>query len=339
MRILDFDPASAAECELSMCHDLLAVVFAADMPEDPPPSREAIVSSLVNRRVSEGKVVYRAGFVGERMIGLVKLSLPGPENAHIARVNVRVHPADRRAGVGTELLRSVMTSVLAAGRDVVLGDAVRAGTDGDAWTRALGFTTTMSTVMQVLEIAEVRRSEFDVQVPEGYEFVRWNGLVPERYLHAYVNARSAIADAPTARSTYQLGKWTPERVRRTEREYLDRGFEQRVVAVVDSADGVVAGFTVMLRKPDQEETGFQGDTVVLPAHRGRGLGRTVKAAMMRWLFDDNVAPVRVYTTTTTENTLMLRVNIALGYRSVRTMNVVECPTDALARRLGIVQKA
>lgn len=339
MRILDFKPTSATERELSACHELLAAVSAADLPEDPPLSREAIVSSLVNRRVSEGEVVYRAAHVAGRMTGLVKLSLPGPENAHIARVNVRVHPVERRAGVGTELLRSVMPLAQAAGREVILGDAVKAGTDGDAWTRALGFSTTLSIVMQVLEIAEVRRSQFDVPVPEGYGLIQWSGLVPERYLHSYATARSAIADAPTAQSTYQLGGWTPERIRRTEREYMDRGFEQRVVSAVDSVDGIIAGFTVMLRKVDQQATGLQGDTVVLPAHRGRGLGRTVKAAMMRWLLDDNAAPARVYTTTATENTFMQQVNIALGYHSVRVMNMVECPTDALATRLGVTAAA
>jgi RimJ/RimL family protein N-acetyltransferase len=70
------------------------------------------------------------------------------------------------------------------------------------------------------------------------------------------------------------------------------------------------------------------------AHRGHGLGVAMKAAMMRWLLADCPELERVITTTAAANTYMINVNLALGYRTVRTLVWTEISRSELAARLA-----
>ena len=57
--------------------------------------------------------------------------------------------------------------------------------------------------------------------------------------------------------------------------------------------------------------------MVVPAHRGHGLGLWVKAEMLRWLAADGGAVRRIRTTTEPSNDDMLRINERLGFRRIR----------------------
>ena len=58
----------------------------------------------------------------------------------------------------------------------------------------------------------------------------------------------------------------------------------------------------------------QGDTLVVPEHRGRRLGMLVKAANLRRLVDELPETQRVDTWNAEENRWMLGINVALGFR-------------------------
>ena len=83
-------------------------------------------------------------------------------------------------------------------------------------------------------------------------------------------------------------EWTVERVREAEAEVLALDVEERVVVAVHEPTGEVAGLTQLQLHPHRPRYGYQRDTAVLAAHRGHGLGRAIKAHMLRWLEDDGV---------------------------------------------------
>jgi len=58
--------------------------------------------------------------------------------------------------------------------------------------------------------------------------------------------------------------------------------------------------------------------VVVPAHRGRGIGRAVKRHMMATVAEARPAVREIGTTVADENGPMLAVNERLGYRRERT---------------------
>ncbi|MDH6135511.1 mycothiol synthase [Kitasatospora sp. MAA4] len=324
------DPSTAPEQLLADYHAMRAAVAAADSPEDPPLTYESAIGRLRTPPVGDGPCRFWVGHLDGRLAGSVRVALPEEANSGIVNVEVHVHPELRRRGVGTELLRSAMPAILDARRDTVLGLGMKPDSAGARWVDGLGFEVTHSTVMQVLLIARTPAQLWDVPAPAGYRLECWTGATPERLIDSYAAARQAIQDAPLGGTSYRATVWTPAQVRATDRELADAGAEQRVAIAVDEATDRVVGVHVIHNYPHRRESGFIYDTSVLAAHRGHGLGRAMKAAMMRWLADERPDLERILTTTATTNTHMIGINHALGYHSARTMNWVETPTARLA---------
>ena len=335
VQIRPFDPSMATERELVDHHEMSAAARALDMPEDPPLTYEAATGRLLSPPPTDGACIYWAAYLDGRLIGRVKAALPDGDNAGVAKVQVLVHPEQRRHGIGLALLRAAMPAILETKRGAIMGEAMKPDSAGARCADRLGFQITHSTVMQVLLVADVPADRWDVPVDPGYRLERWIGTTPEHLIDSCATARQAIRDAPTGQASFRdESTWTPESIREAERNLAAKGVEQRVVVAVDSATGLVAGLTGMLRYPHRREFGYQDNTSVLATHRGHGLGRAMKAAMMRWITRDWTGLDRIITASATENTYMIAVNRALGYYPARSMIWVETTPAQLAETLA-----
>jgi RimJ/RimL family protein N-acetyltransferase len=85
-------------------------------------------------------------------------------------------------------------------------------------------------------------------------------------------------------------------------------------------------------RPDQ---GYQMDTAVVPAHRGHGLGRFIKAEMLRWLTADRPLIERITTTNAADNVHMIRINSEIGFTTVVVLADIEADLSALRSRLDV----
>lgn len=146
------------------------------------------------------------------------------------------------------------------------------------------------------------------EVPAGYELVTWTGRTPDEFVERYAAGLNAIADASFGDTALNSGGYTVDRVRREESTVLAAGGDRWVMLVLHH--GEIAGVTVVQRYTVQPNTAEQLHTVVVPAHRGKGLGRLVKARMMHELTGIEV----IYTRTSSENRHMRRLNHSLGYQ-------------------------
>jgi mycothiol synthase len=173
-----------------------------------------------------------------------------------------------------------------------------------------------------LVLASGRIDRPDEEPPSCYRLARWTGAAPAALVESYAEARAAIHDAPAADSTFRHPSWTVGRVRAHERDLCDRGVEQRVVVAVHEATRAVVGLTELELHPNPPDLGFQSDTAVSAAHRGHGLGRFMKAAMVRWLVEERPAVRRIGTSTAADNTSMIAVNHQTGYRTVRFLTIL-----------------
>ncbi|WP_431906631.1 GNAT family N-acetyltransferase [Nonomuraea jabiensis] len=240
----------------------------------------------------------------------------------------------RRQGIGTALLRRALSESPVAGRELVVGRGVTAGGDGEHWIRALGFTVVQRVALQVLRVPEVDPALWEVPVPPGHRLERWTGAAPGTLVESYARARGAIHDAPTGDSSYRHPHWSVPRVRQAEHDARRRGVEHWTVVIVHEASDAVVGLTELEIFPGMPDTAVQQDTAVVPGHRGRGLGRTVKAAMMRRLLAERPEIGLVVTNVDASNDYMTRLNHQLGYVTTRTMLTAEAACGALESRLG-----
>jgi GNAT superfamily N-acetyltransferase len=256
------------------------------------------------------------------------------ESTHIGLTEVVVHPEERRQGIGTALLARLLPELRARGRTIVEGWQLTFGGDGPKWAEARGFRSVHTMLLQTLEIEEADDALWQVDVPAGYRTQRWIGAAPEELIGSFAQARDAIHDAPIGELAYREPVWTVDSVRAHEAEFRARGVENRVVVAIDESTGEVAGMTELAVKATNPLWGYQRETAVLPSHRGRGLGRCIKAEMIRWLLAERPGFVRIQTTTAAENVHMSRVNLQLGFQTVRTTLGVNAEVDTLESKLA-----
>lgn len=329
-----FDPYTATGQDLADVHILRAEATSTDRPEDPPVSYEEAIGRLRHQPLAGGPCRHWAAYLQDRLIGLAEIALPDGDNATVALGEIDVRPSCRRRGIGTALLRAAMPAILAVGRGTVVGGGLKLDGAGARWTEALGFQVTRRVVMQQLDIDATDPGIWEIQPPSGYRTVRWAGQAPADLLASFAAARPAFDDAPRGQTSYRPTAWTPQLIRAEEQELAAHGTEQRVVAALDLASGQVAGLTTVRCYSHRHTSCLQGDTSVRAEHRGHGLGRAVKAEMMRWLTADYPELDRVYTTTAPENVHMISINLAVGYHTVRTMIWTEITTSQLAKNLA-----
>jgi GNAT superfamily N-acetyltransferase len=322
-----FAPRTAAPEELRAWYDIFREVAVTDFPDTPVPPYDAYVRQLCGPGQPGTQGRWDARLAG-RVLGTASAVLPTDGNRERAVLAVRVAACDRGAGVGTRLLRAALPRVREHGCRWIASQ-VREGGDGERWANALGFRQVLRRSSHHLDVRAVDPARWRVDPPAGLTFRQWTDTAPEDLVAGFARARDAIADQPMGGSAYRHQPWTAERVRRYEAGTLAAGESHRYVAAVDARGGTVAGFTELAIIPGQGSHCRQEDTAVLPEFRGLGLGRAMKALMMRWLTTEHPGIERVRTVTAAENVHMIRVNAQLGYTTDHTVITVEADVGAV----------
>ncbi|EWM09701.1 GCN5-related N-acetyltransferase [Kutzneria sp. 744] len=303
-----------------------------DWSDEPLGDYDTTITMLRSPFTTFGPELHWAAYHDGHMVGHLKLSFPEEEGSTLSMAKITVHPDFRRRGAATALLRNALPALRSRGRTTLDAWSLTKGGPGHQWAANRGFTPVHETVMQRLAINDVDGSLWDVPAVPGYRTISWNDSAPDELVASYAAVQDAIQDAPLGNTSFRYARWTIERVRQAEAARREKGIEQRVVVAVCESTGEVAGYTeVDLRRKDRA---LQLGTAVLPAHRGHGLGRLIKAQMARWLRSDRPELDRVLTTTASSNTHMIRVNHQIGFTTTRTMLVVSGSVDALEEQLN-----
>ncbi|GAA4577078.1 GNAT family N-acetyltransferase [Planotetraspora kaengkrachanensis] len=240
--------------------------------------------------------------------------------SHRAELDLRVHPAERRRGVGSLLLDAAVAAARGEGRRCVITQA-EAGSPGDLFLAARGFRRVLTLRFTRLPLATVDLAALTeiVERPHpGYRLAAWDGVVPDDLAETFTASRRAMDDMPMDETDYGTVVWDVERVRDAAHAVEKRGDLLHTVAAVDESDGTIAGFTELVVPGDGRGDAQHYGTGVLPEHRGRGLGRWMKAEAIR------LARVRhpdlggLLADTADGNAPMRRINDEFGYTPTHT---------------------
>ncbi|WP_405489565.1 GNAT family N-acetyltransferase [Streptomyces sp. NBC_00096] len=308
------------DAEAQAWREVLTASRAADLPQLPAPSPGEVAGRL---RVppARGRSVRWAS---ENGIASLLLFTDG-SNDHTAFLDeLTVRPDARRRGEGTALWRRVREELLAQGRTSVSME-VDLGGAGQAFAESVGFENVLpmawyvQDVRDLQDVREARESREDAASPvPGYELLCWPGLVPDDWAPAVAVAHGAMDDAPSGDLDQRVQTWTAERLHAAHRLILARGGALTTVAAV-TPDGEVAAYTELVLPDPAGPRALQYDTVVVPGHRGRGLGLAVKRRMLGAARTRHPSLRHIATSVADENTPMLAVNAALGYRRERAV--------------------
>jgi GNAT superfamily N-acetyltransferase len=255
-----------------------------------------------------------------RIVGTADLGLTVEDNLHLAEVQARVHPEVRRRGIGRALHDELVRRARSEGRTTLLVE-LNSPLEGEPspayrFATALGYQVVHEQDHHVLQlpVASARLDAFP-EVPEGYEVVTWRNRAPDEVVGAYAAMHTQMGrDVPSGGVDHQPVEITVERVR-TGEERLAAAYDQVVAVARRRSDGVLGGYTLVYLAHEADYV-VQDDTLVMPEHRGHGLGLALKVAVLRVLAAEHPERRLVHTWNALENAFMQRINRDLGFRPV-----------------------
>ena len=262
------------------------------------------------------RIAWLAADADGNPVGSAFLRLNSRESqAHLAELQLNVHPAERRRGVGSQLLGAVVSAAHDHEVRTLLADAT-ADSPADRFLQHHDFAIGLTLVYARLRLADAHPAVPDVP---GYRLISWRGVVPDELAQTFTDARSGMNDAPSGDIAYEADPWDVERTWHAAQVIEERGDRLTTVAAVDDSTGAIIGFTELVVPGDGKGDAQHYGTAVLPEHRGHGLALWMKAEQIletRVRFPDLAG---LLTDTGDTNGPMRRINSRLGYRPTKTV--------------------
>lgn len=265
--------------------------------------------------------VTQAGLLGRAAdgspVGVGIVEIPLKDNPELAYLELWVEPQYRRAGHGTAILAALIDAARERGRTTAYAEARwdEAGADrGNCmFAAAQGFHLNLVDAHRVLPLPAAPP---DAPARDGYVLRGWRGACPDEWVDEYANLLALITqEAPSGELKLENEFYDAARVRANE-DLLARVGRQMHVSVALSPQGALAGHTQLVFSEPPQTDAFQWDTLVLPEHRGHGLGFALKAHAMTAARDLLAGRTYIHTYNAVSNAPMIAVNERLGYRHV-----------------------
>lgn len=309
------------------------------MPEDPPIPIELNVRRARNRPgpavLEQTDWIVRAG--GEVIAAADLQRWKTVENPHWRDAWIGVRPEHRRRGLGTRLLAEVARAAERIDPEIVLGswqsDRVPAGS---AFAQAIGAKVGLAMRTSQLVLKDVDRelvAKWAAIRTPGYRLAWVDGDMPEELVANAIVAFDTMNTAPLGDLQFGAWKTTAEEIRTWDETRRKSGGQHRLVIAIDEATGATVGFTEVGRHPLIGWLIRQQGTAVVPEHRGRGIGKWMKAVMLDRIFREWPDALFVRTGNAYVNAPMLSINDRLGFKPAFTTNIYQVPLADVKRYL------
>lgn len=255
-------------------------------------------------------------------------------NPDLLRTGISVAPDHRHEGIGTLLLSHVVEIAEDLGRHILSGVVFDTVDSGGAFARNLGATETMEFHMNSLHLPTLNLdllrewSGDGTRRAPGYSLRLVEGDWPAELLEGMAHLYHVLErDMPTPQS-WEPHEWTADRVEQMQAHY-SQGMESLSTFAIRDEDEQLAGMSQLVRRHADPSTWLVTTTMVDPEHRGRALGKWLKAAVCleaveRWPDGGWMETGNAFT-----NEAMLGINLAMGFQPEYTMTDVEVDLETV----------
>lgn len=333
------DPRTAPEATLRRLHEHYVHHDAELLPDDPPEPYEQRVADW--RNLPDHVDVRRWALSdgdGILAVAVVYMNRFEDLNNGFARIHVRVDR--RREGHATQLAAPVLEFLEDNERKSLITD-VPADAPYEPWLEDLGLKKSLEDKRSRLVLDDVDWGLMDSWIhraaerASGYELLALSTPIPEEHLEAFCEVLHVMNTAPKEDLDFEDFVMTPKKWRDIEAKKAASKTEGRFLIAVAPETGRFAGLTEIILPHWQRDLAWQGDTGVDPAHRNLGLGRWLKAEMLKRLVEERPEVTRIDTYNAGSNEPMLNINLEMGFRPILIQHAWQGPTASVRERLGL----
>jgi mycothiol synthase len=318
-----------------------APLHAEAAPDDPRRPLAEEMAAVRNQPPAEDGVVLVARDAAGAIVGFLDCGweqVPGVD--HTLMTDLAVLPGWRRGGLGALLLDRVTGVAEQRGLRLIIGRTRDNVPSGAAFCARFGAEPAFVGRENRLDLRSVDRelvarwiADGPVRAP-GYRLEFVVGRTPPELVSRVAAVLNVMNTAP--REDLDIGDipMTADLVRENEEAALAAGEQLWALYAVEESSGRFVGLTTIEIRPGTPDRVRVGDTGVDPEHRGRALGKWLKATITQRILDELPEVRWVITWNAGSNDAMLGINTELGFRTAAVHTTWQVATDQLRARLA-----
>lgn len=320
MKIVDFDAHTASEDVKRGVHEALVDMELDWIPDEPPPPYEENLATWLAMGGSHRKDQRWVALDGDEVLGTAHLST-WSDHADSGLIRIAVRREHRLNGVGRRLMLAALDGLEAEGRSKLIVD-IPIGSPIEGPVERLGLKRVFSERVSQLEVSDIDWDLMDTWIARAtdrasdYHLLSMRPPLPDDQMENWCRISDAMNTAPMEDFDLEDRHMTPGQWRSIETHLEARGYELHALAAVHEPTGEFAGMTTLHYLRHNPTLAHQGDTVVATEHRNRGLGRLMKAAMVKEFLAEHPDVERIDTGNAGSNEPMLAINIEMGFHTI-----------------------
>ena len=333
------DLRQISELEARAVNNFLNISRAEVMPEDPETPLATRLLEWQNIPMRYNLAAF-AFFQASCVVAFARISCDQQgENQHLCGVNLEVLPEWRRKGLGMQLLKAVLTVAKHQQRRILILDTSDQIPAGAYFAEKIGSIQADEnhTNRLLLEELDTRLLEaWITNAPsEEFELGFYTNGYPESELEALSTLFEVMNTAPKGELEIEDQKVTPERLREWNQQNKARDLQCWTALVRERRTGNYVGYTEVGLTASTPQILKQWSTAVNPVYRGKGLGKWLKAAMLKKVLQERPEVNQVRTSNADSNEPMLKINHALGFKPLIATTDWQLEVETACQKLGL----
>lgn len=339
IEIEQIDTTTAPEPLLRELHEYYVDYDAEHHPEDPPMPWEQRVA-LWRHQIDHVDVRRWMLRDDGEIVGVAVVAMNTHDDLDNAFVRVHVKPERRREGLAKLLAEPILQVLDENNRDKVITDTFPDAPWDPALER-LGMKVALQSRESRLLVADVDWDLMDRWIERAseratdYEIRHVTFPIADADIQKWCDVMMIMNTAPTEGLDIEDFTMTPEKWRDIEAKDIARGRLLSAYVAVHRPTGQWVGLSEILFNENHPEQAEQGDTAVHPEHRNHGLGRWLKATMIKQFVAEHPEAERINTDNADSNEPMLNINVEMGYKSLRIETAWQGKTSDITEAVGL----